>query len=125
MFEYVAYRAASVVEVIELANNTEYGLACAVFTENISRGIRVAHALEAGTAWVCRFLCRLKAVLINIYLSRSTATTRVRRMFHSEVTSNPAMVVSWVNTPWRRKSLYEQVKKVPKNADSILSGTLK
>jgi acyl-CoA reductase-like NAD-dependent aldehyde dehydrogenase len=39
-------------EVIEMANNTTYGLACGVFTENISRGIRVAHALEAGTAWV-------------------------------------------------------------------------
>ncbi|KAF5371764.1 hypothetical protein D9758_003560 [Tetrapyrgos nigripes] len=39
-------------EVIEMANNTTYGLACAVFTENISRGIRVAHAIEAGTAWI-------------------------------------------------------------------------
>ncbi|KIM37663.1 hypothetical protein M413DRAFT_76887 [Hebeloma cylindrosporum] len=39
-------------EVIEMANNTTYGLACNVFTQNISRGIRVAHALEAGSAWV-------------------------------------------------------------------------
>ncbi|KAF5371651.1 hypothetical protein D9758_003559 [Tetrapyrgos nigripes] len=39
-------------EVIEMANNTTYGLACAVFTENISRGIRVAHAIDAGTAWI-------------------------------------------------------------------------
>ncbi|KAJ8483087.1 hypothetical protein ONZ45_g14722 [Pleurotus djamor] len=39
-------------EVIEMANDTVYGLACAVFTENGSRAIRVAHALEAGTAWV-------------------------------------------------------------------------
>jgi len=41
-------------EVIEMANNTTYGLACHIFTENISRGIRVAHALEAGSAWVSR-----------------------------------------------------------------------
>jgi len=39
-------------EVIELANDTVYGLACNVFSENGSRAIRVAHALEAGTAWV-------------------------------------------------------------------------
>ncbi|KAG6815992.1 hypothetical protein H0H87_009598 [Tephrocybe sp. NHM501043] len=35
-------------EVIEAANNTTYGLACNVFSENISRAIRVAHALEAA-----------------------------------------------------------------------------
>ncbi|KAF5311392.1 hypothetical protein D9758_018971 [Tetrapyrgos nigripes] len=39
-------------EVIKMANNTTYGLACGVFTENGSRALRVAHALEAGTAWV-------------------------------------------------------------------------
>ncbi|KAK7453414.1 hypothetical protein VKT23_011679 [Stygiomarasmius scandens] len=39
-------------EVISLANDTSYGLACGVFTQNSSRAIRVAHALEAGTAWV-------------------------------------------------------------------------
>ncbi|KAL0959101.1 hypothetical protein HGRIS_014399 [Hohenbuehelia grisea] len=39
-------------EVIEMANDTVYGLACAVFTENVGRAIRVAHALEAGMAWV-------------------------------------------------------------------------
>ncbi|KAG7099323.1 hypothetical protein E1B28_001181 [Marasmius oreades] len=39
-------------EVIEMANNTTYGLACGVFTENNSRAIRVVHALEAGMAFV-------------------------------------------------------------------------
>lgn len=39
-------------EVIEMANNTTYGLACHVFSQNINRAIRVAHALEAGSAWV-------------------------------------------------------------------------
>ncbi|KAG2004229.1 aldehyde dehydrogenase [Coprinopsis cinerea AmutBmut pab1-1] len=39
-------------EVIELANDTVYGLAAYVFSENISRGIRVAHALEAGSVAV-------------------------------------------------------------------------
>ncbi|KAF8062483.1 aldehyde dehydrogenase [Lyophyllum atratum] len=39
-------------EVIEAANNTTYGLSCNVFSQNLSRALRVAHALEAGTAWV-------------------------------------------------------------------------
>ncbi|KAJ3726862.1 aldehyde dehydrogenase [Lentinula raphanica] len=39
-------------EVIEMANDTEYGLACAVFTENASKAIRVSNALEAGMAFV-------------------------------------------------------------------------
>ena len=42
-------------EVIKLANDTTYGLAAAVFTQNINRGHRVAHKLKAGTAWVCIF----------------------------------------------------------------------
>ncbi|KAM6489475.1 Aldehyde dehydrogenase family domain containing protein, partial [Amanita muscaria] len=37
---------------IELANNTLYGISCAVFTEHVGRAHRVAHAIEAGTIWV-------------------------------------------------------------------------
>ncbi|KAG9310106.1 aldehyde dehydrogenase [Chiua virens] len=39
-------------EVIEQANNTTYGLAASVFTKDIDRGFRVAHALEAGNMWI-------------------------------------------------------------------------
>ncbi|KAF9451002.1 aldehyde dehydrogenase [Macrolepiota fuliginosa MF-IS2] len=39
-------------EVLEVANDVAYGLAANVFTENASRAIRVAHALEAGSIWV-------------------------------------------------------------------------
>ncbi|KAK1229781.1 hypothetical protein PQX77_001691 [Marasmius sp. AFHP31] len=39
-------------EVIEMANDTAYGLASGVFTKDNARATRVAHALEAGTAWV-------------------------------------------------------------------------
>ncbi|KAF8647366.1 hypothetical protein AX16_006761 [Volvariella volvacea WC 439] len=39
-------------EVIEQANDTVYGLGCNVFSENLSRSIRVAHAIESGTVWV-------------------------------------------------------------------------
>jgi betaine-aldehyde dehydrogenase len=39
-------------EVIERANNTIYGLAAGVFTNDIRRGHRVIHQLEAGTCWI-------------------------------------------------------------------------
>lgn len=38
----------TVEEVIELANNTNYGLAAYVFTESLSAGLRVSEALEYG-----------------------------------------------------------------------------
>lgn len=39
-------------EVLELANDTTYGLACSVFTTDIGRGIRMVNGIEAGQAWV-------------------------------------------------------------------------
>lgn len=39
-------------EVIERANNTVYGLAAGVFTNDIKRGHRVIHQLQAGTCWI-------------------------------------------------------------------------
>ncbi len=39
-------------EVIRRANNTEYGLAAGVFTQDITRGHRVISKLEAGTCWI-------------------------------------------------------------------------
>ncbi|CCM06719.1 uncharacterized protein FIBRA_09010 [Fibroporia radiculosa] len=39
-------------EALEQANDTTYGLAASVFTKDIDRAVRVAHALEAGTAWI-------------------------------------------------------------------------
>lgn len=39
-------------EVIAMANNSRYGLAATVWTENLSRAHRVASQLEVGVAWV-------------------------------------------------------------------------
>lgn len=36
-------------EVMALANDTEYGLSASVYTRDVSRGIRIAKAVEAGT----------------------------------------------------------------------------
>lgn len=45
-------------EVIELANDVEYGLSCSIWTENSSRTHRVALAINAGTVWVNTWLLR-------------------------------------------------------------------
>ncbi|SDG09316.1 betaine aldehyde dehydrogenase [Onishia taeanensis] len=39
-------------EVIRRANDTEYGLAAGVFTENLNRAHRSIHQLEAGICWI-------------------------------------------------------------------------
>jgi aldehyde dehydrogenase (NAD+) len=39
-------------DVLRQANDTLYGLAAAVFTKDITRGIQFAHKVHAGTAWV-------------------------------------------------------------------------
>nr|XP_053650739.1 betaine aldehyde dehydrogenase-like [Cherax quadricarinatus] len=39
-------------EVVRRANDTNFGLAGAVFTKDIQRGHRVANAIEAGTVWI-------------------------------------------------------------------------
>src|SRR5215213_609247 len=39
-------------EAVELANNTRYGLAASVWTENINLALHVAPQLKAGTIWI-------------------------------------------------------------------------
>jgi phenylacetaldehyde dehydrogenase len=39
-------------EVVREANNTVYGLGASVWTSNISKALRVAERLDAGTVWI-------------------------------------------------------------------------
>jgi 5-carboxymethyl-2-hydroxymuconic-semialdehyde dehydrogenase len=49
-------------EVIELANNTRYGLAGTLFCRNEARAMRIARSVVAGTLWVnCYFIRDLAA----------------------------------------------------------------
>lgn len=43
-------------EAIERANNTDYGLAAAVFTNDLSEAINISNALESGQVWVNSFM---------------------------------------------------------------------
>lgn len=45
-------------EAIELANNTDYGLCAAIWTETTSRATRVSEAMEVGLVWVNSWFLR-------------------------------------------------------------------
>jgi len=45
-------------EVLEMANSTKYGLAGSVFTQDISKGHRVASAIDSGVIWINTWLLR-------------------------------------------------------------------
>lgn len=45
-------------EVIELANATPYGLSATIWTQNLTRAHRVAHAVESGIIWINCWLLR-------------------------------------------------------------------
>ena len=45
------YRFKDISEVIDRANNTLYGLAAAVITNDINKAISISNAMEAGTVW--------------------------------------------------------------------------
>ncbi len=45
-------------EAIELANNTTYGLASSVWTENLGRAHRMAEAIEVGICWINSWFLR-------------------------------------------------------------------
>ncbi len=57
-------------EVIHRVNNTPYGLACALWTENISRAHRVAPQIDVGLVWVNTWFLRdLRAPFGGVKLS--------------------------------------------------------
>lgn len=45
-------------EALMLANESQYGLACSIWTENVSRVHRIAHEIQSGIVWVNTWLLR-------------------------------------------------------------------
>ena len=50
------------IDVIEQANDSAYGLASAIFSQDINRALETVHKIKAGTAWV--------KVIRAIYMTR-------------------------------------------------------
>lgn len=49
-------------DIIRQANDTMYGLAAAVFSNDISKALNTAHKLKAGTVWVRIYLLTFSAI---------------------------------------------------------------
>ena len=45
-------------EVIAMANSTRYGLAASIFTQDISKGHRVAAKVKSGIVWINTWMMR-------------------------------------------------------------------
>lgn len=45
-------------EVVQITNDSEYGLSCSLWTENGRRARRVAGEIQAGTVWVNTWMAR-------------------------------------------------------------------
>lgn len=45
----------SIEEVVQKANDTEYGLAAGLHTRSIDTALRMADELEAGTVWINQY----------------------------------------------------------------------
>jgi aminomuconate-semialdehyde/2-hydroxymuconate-6-semialdehyde dehydrogenase len=57
-------------EVVQMANDTKYGLAASIWTSNLKRGHRVAEQMNAGITWVnCWFLRDLRTPFGGMGLS--------------------------------------------------------
>jgi aminomuconate-semialdehyde/2-hydroxymuconate-6-semialdehyde dehydrogenase len=45
-------------EVLQLANDSQYGLSCTIWTQNLSRAHRLAEKIESGIVWINTWLLR-------------------------------------------------------------------
>jgi len=63
-------------DALRIANNTSYGLASAIWTQNITRAHRLAKRLEAGTVWVNCQLTMDDAVPFGGYKESGLGTER-------------------------------------------------
>jgi aminomuconate-semialdehyde/2-hydroxymuconate-6-semialdehyde dehydrogenase len=91
----VVNRFDSEAEVVDLANDTPYGLNAMVFTENLSRAHRAAANLKAGTVWVnCFFIRDLRAPFGGVGLS---GIGREGGNFSREFFTEPKAVVMQIN----------------------------
>ena len=88
-------------DVVHQANDTLYGLAAAVFSQDINRALETAHELKAGTAWVnCANTLNVNVPFGGYKQSGSTYnSSRCPPQNLILITSDLQSVASWENTP--------------------------
>ena len=85
-------------DVVRQANDTVYGLAAAIFSQDINRAIKTANRVQAGTVWV-RLHSALGAYITCLpHLCRSTALLIPISVCLSEASNSLEWVVSLANT---------------------------
>lgn len=53
-------------EVIKRANDTHYGLAAGILTNDINRALTFSQAVNAGSVWYAPFIIKAWEIIINI-----------------------------------------------------------
>lgn len=76
-------------EVIELANDTTYGLAAGIHTKDYERAVRVTGALKAGTTWVNMFNFVHWSMPVGFWPSSTSVW-------------NADLIVRWIQRKWYR-----------------------
>ncbi|KAK9881173.1 hypothetical protein WA026_014521 [Henosepilachna vigintioctopunctata] len=96
-------------EVIERANNTDYGLAAGVITKDINRALEFAQAVRAGTVWVNTYNMVLPQTPFGGYKSSGMGrelgpdaleeyleTKTITIMFHQELSENSISLIKTI-----------------------------
>lgn len=83
-------------EAIRMANDTSYGLAASLFTENITRAHKVSRKLEAGSKFLSLIIWDLNFTNDDQWFGLIVAMVPTSE-YHSVVSSNLALVVSVAN----------------------------
>lgn len=102
-------------ELIQLANDSMFGLAASVFSRDITTAITTAHALQAGTVWVnqhhlpeknvpfggykrespiCLFPASRECALIMFKSQQNRARAKTLERKHSQLTLNSRLCTS-------------------------------
>lgn len=86
----VLIKFSSTEEVVQMANDTEFGLASAVFSRDISKALITANKIHAGTVWV-----NCKSRLLNGIGNTAHSSHRLQPVAQQRA-------VRWIQAVWYR-----------------------
>lgn len=90
-------------EVLEMANDTTYGLSACIYTKDVTRATKMANALQAGSVYVRALPPSTIVPPAEYMLPRSTAHPHQTGVYRSEDSSSPALARIWERRLWKGK----------------------